>query len=135
MGNCYGEDRDSEDEYYGYYSKNNRLKPQPDPAPPQPDPPAHMSYHYNYEHDDGNGNTTEYGNDVDCNYERGAKNVETNEYKPGGLDYRHEESQETMYKAEGDGYEAEREGYEVEEEGYDSEEGEEGMYKHREWVH
>src|ERR1700685_3020385 len=46
MGNCYGEDSDSEDEYYGYYGKNNCLKPQPNPEPPQPDPPAHMSYHY-----------------------------------------------------------------------------------------
>src|ERR1700733_10161896 len=35
MGNCYGEDSDSEDEYYGYYGKNNRRKPQP---PSEPDP-------------------------------------------------------------------------------------------------
>ena len=36
MGNCYGEDGDSEDEYYGYYGKNNRLKPKPNPTPPEP---------------------------------------------------------------------------------------------------
>ena len=33
MGNCYGEDGDLEDEYYGYYSKNNCLKPKPKPNP------------------------------------------------------------------------------------------------------
>jgi hypothetical protein len=36
MGNCYGEDGDSEDEYYGYYGKNNRLKPKPNSTPPNP---------------------------------------------------------------------------------------------------
>jgi hypothetical protein len=65
MGNCYGEDGDSEDEYYGYYGKNNRLKPQPDPAPPQPDPPAHIPCHYEDDvrgYDDGQDS---HGNEPD----------------------------------------------------------------------
>ena len=31
-----GEDGDSEDEYYGYYGKNNHLKPKPNSTPPEP---------------------------------------------------------------------------------------------------
>src|ERR1700735_1124584 len=36
MGNCYGEDLDLDDEYYGYYGKDNHRKPQPNPTPPEP---------------------------------------------------------------------------------------------------
>jgi hypothetical protein len=58
-------DEDSEDEYYGYYGRNNHRKPQPDPAPPQPDPPTHTSCHYEDDtrgYDDGQGS---YGNEHD----------------------------------------------------------------------
>jgi hypothetical protein len=58
-------DSDSEDEYYGYYGKNNHRKPQPNPAPPQPDPPAHTSCRYEdsvRRYDGGQGS---YGNEHD----------------------------------------------------------------------
>ena len=29
-------DSDSDDEYYGYYGKDNHRKPQPNPTPPEP---------------------------------------------------------------------------------------------------
>jgi hypothetical protein len=53
MGNCYGEDSDSDDEYYGYYGKNNHRKPQPNHCPDRtksvqcpPDPtPSEPDHH------------------------------------------------------------------------------------------
>ena len=70
MGNCYGEDGDSEDEYYGYYGKNNRLKPKTSPTPPNPNLTLSEPDPHKFDHDDLNPPTlsepdyynTEYAN-------------------------------------------------------------------------
>jgi hypothetical protein len=43
-------DEDSEDEYYGYYGKNNRLKPKPSPTPPSPNPTISEPDPYELDH-------------------------------------------------------------------------------------
>jgi hypothetical protein len=57
MGNCYGEDGDSEDEYYGYYGKNNRLKPQLNSTHPNPNPTLSEPDPHEFDHDDPNSPT------------------------------------------------------------------------------
>src|ERR1700685_2203776 len=124
MGNCYGEDSDSEDEYYGYYGKNNRLKPQPNLEPPQPDPPAHMSYHYEDDVRGYNDSQGSYGNEHDT-YSDHAKpdhyshehddhrfEHETPEYEVAGEVHGQKEIEGTEVN---EGYEPEYEGDEEEE--------------------
>src|ERR1700683_5726331 len=79
MGNCYGEDSDSEDEYYGYYGKNNRLKPQPSPIPQEPN--HHIEEQESKsEVDEGDEpEGLEYEDDEDEGYEHGEFDEEEEE--------------------------------------------------------
>jgi hypothetical protein len=43
-------DSDSEDEYYGYYGKNNHRKPKPSPTPPSPNPTISEPDPYELDH-------------------------------------------------------------------------------------
>jgi hypothetical protein len=95
MGNCYGEDGDSEDECYGYYGKNNRLKPQPSPIPPE------STYHNTHREDETEADW-ETNNKTDENneeYEDGEiEGVEGDEgYEP---EYEGDEEEELVYRPE-----------------------------------
>jgi hypothetical protein len=110
MGNCYGEDGDSEDEYYGYYGKNNRLKPKPQPSPTPPNPTLTLSEPnpHEFDHDDLNPpmlskpdyHNTEYANtdreddandaDWEDDREHETESVGAPEYENNG-EYRHGE--------------------------------------------
>ena len=94
MGNCYGEDGDSEDEYYGYYGKNNRLKPKPSSTPPNPNPTLSEPDPPESDHDDPNPPTLsepDYHNTEYTNTDREDENhteweVEDDGYEPEGLE-------------------------------------------------
>src|SRR6202451_4593298 len=79
MGNCYGEDSDSEDEYYGYYGKNAPLKPQPSPIPQEPN--HHIEERESKsEVDEGyEPEGLEYEDDEDEGYQHGEFNEEEEE--------------------------------------------------------
>jgi hypothetical protein len=78
---------DWDDEYYGFYGRNNHRKLQPDPAPPQPDPPAHTSCHYKDSvrgYDDGQGS---YGNEHDTYSDHAEPDHYSHEHDDHGFEH------------------------------------------------
>jgi hypothetical protein len=63
IGNCYGEDSDSDNKYYSYYGKDNHQKPQPNPTPPEgPEPNYHETDHEDKTEVDWETNNRTYEN-------------------------------------------------------------------------